>query len=97
MSEVKNIRISSGEDIVATILERGDDYLSIENPIVAVPTTQGKVGFAPWAPFVDKTEKTIKVNLNFVVFEAEPDNDIVTQYKSMYGGVLTPNKQNIIL
>ena len=97
MSEVKNIRISSGEDIVATITKRGDGFLEIENPIVAVPTTQGKVGFAPWAPFVDKTDKAIKVSLSFVVFEAEPDNDIVNQYKSMYGGVLSPNKQNIIL
>lgn len=97
MSEVKNIRISSGEDIVASITNRGDGYITVENPIVAVPTTAGKVGFAPWAPFVDKTEKAIEISSNFIVFVAEPDDSIVQQYKSMYGGVLTPNKQNIIL
>ena len=35
---VKVIRISSGEDVVADVLEDKEDSLVLMNPIVAVPT-----------------------------------------------------------
>ena len=40
MTEVKLIRMSSGEDVLATILERDDDSITIQDAIVAVPTNK---------------------------------------------------------
>ena len=52
MADVKLIRLSSGEDVVATVLAREDQTITIKDAIVAVPTGQGQIGFAPWSPII---------------------------------------------
>ena len=46
---VKLIRMWSGEDVVADLIEEKDDSIVICNPIVAVPAGNGQMGFAPWS------------------------------------------------
>ena len=97
MTDVKLIRMSSGEDVVATILERDDDYITLKDAIVAVPTSQGQLGFAPWSPIISKTEPSIRVSQKFVVYVAEADDSVIQQYNSMFGNVISPKKQSIIV
>ena len=78
MTDVKLIRMSSGEDVVATILERDDDYITLKDAIVAVPTSQGQLGFAPWSPIISKTEPSIRVSQKFVVYVAEADDSVLS-------------------
>ncbi len=97
MTDVKLIRLSSGEDVVATILEREDGSITIKDAIVAIPTGQGQLGFAPWSPIISKSEPSIKVSENFVVYVAEADDSVIEQYNTMFGNVITPKKQSIII
>lgn len=87
---VKLIRMSSGEDVVATIVNETDSVLEVENAIVAIPTGEGQIGFAPWSPLVSKSDKTLPVNKNFVVYIAEVAEDIVNQYNQMFSKIVTP-------
>ena len=60
---VKLIRMWSGEDVVADIVEETTDSIVITDPIVAVPSPQqGNIAFAPWSPLLqkDKIEVTKK-------------------------------------
>jgi len=93
---VKLIRMSSGEDVVATIVEDGDEFLAIQDAIVAIPTGQGKMGFAPWSPIISEDQKEIPVNKRFVVYVAEVNSDIVDQYKQMFSKIVTPDKKIIV-
>jgi hypothetical protein len=93
---VKLIRMSSGEDVVATVMEDGDELLTIQDAIVAIPTGQGQMGFAPWSPILSKEQKDIPVNKKFVVYIAEVNSDIVDQYKQMFSTIVTPEKKLII-
>lgn len=97
MTDVKLIRLSSGEDVVATILEREDGSITIKDAIVAIPTGQGQLGFAPWSPIISKSEPSIKVSENFVVYVAEADDSVIEQYNTMFGNVIAPKKQSIII
>lgn len=97
MTEVKLIRMSSGEDVLATILERDDDSITIQDAIVAVPTSQGQLGFAPWSPIISKSEPSIKVSQKFIVYIAEADESVIEQYNTMFGNVIAPKKQSIII
>ena len=97
MTEVKLIRMSSGEDVVATILERDDDFVTLKDAIVAVPTGQSQLGFAPWSPIISKTEPAIKVSNKFVVYIAEADDSVIEDYNRMFGNVISPKKQSIII
>jgi hypothetical protein len=93
---VKLIRMSSGEDVVATIVEDGDEFLTVQDAIVAIPTGQGQMGFAPWSPIISKEQKEIPVNKKFIVYIAEVNSDILDQYKQMFSTIVTPEKKLIL-
>jgi len=97
MADVKLIRLSSGEDVVATILERKDQTTTIKDAIVAIPTGQGQLGFAPWSPIISKEEPSITVSDNFIVYIAEADSSVLEQYNTMFGNVIAPKTQSIIV
>lgn len=97
MADVKLIRLSSGEDVVATILARENQTITIKDAIVAVATGQGQIGFAPWSPIISKEESSITISDNFVVYIAEADSSVLEQYNTMFGNVIAPKPQSIIL
>ena len=92
---VKLIRMWSGEDVITDVVEKTTDYYIIENPIVAVPTQQqGQIGFAPWSPLHKKGK--IKVAEKYVVYIGEPQEEIIEEYKTMFGKISTPTKKLIL-
>ena len=93
---VKLIRMSSGEDVVATIINETDDILELEDAIVAIPTGEGKLGFAPWSPLVSTTDKTLPVSKKFVVYTAEAAEGILEQYNKMFGKIVAPSKKLVL-
>ena len=92
---VKLIRMWSGEDVIADIVEETTDSIVITDPIVAVPSQQqGQIGFAPWSPLLQKDK--LEVTKKYVVYEADPNPDIVEQYNTMYGKISQPTKKLIL-
>ena len=85
----------SGEDVIADIIEETTDSIIITDPIVAVPSQQqGQIGFAPWSPLLQKDK--IEVTKKYVVYEGNPQEEIIEQYNSMFGKLSTPTKKLII-
>ena len=85
----------SGEDVIADISKEDTDSITITDPIVAVPSQkQGQIAFAPWSPLHKKGK--IKVSEGYVVYIGEPQEEIVEEYKTMFGKISTPTKKLII-
>ena len=57
---------------------------------------EGTLGFAPWSPMISKSQKEIEIKRQFVVYVAEPDEQIVEQYGKMFGKVITPTKKLVL-
>ena len=94
---VKLIRMWSGEDVVADLISENEDSVVITNPIVAIPSGQGNIGFAPWSP-IHKAEGTeIEVTKKYVIYISETQDEIIEQYNQMYAPVATPPKKRLIL
>lgn len=94
---VKLIRMSSGEDLIANVIDNDQrDLVIVENAIVGFPSGEGTLGFAPWSPMINKSEKQINIQRQFVVYIAEADDQIVEQYGKMFGTVITPSKKIIV-
>ena len=92
---IKLIRMWSGEDVIADVIEENEYTITMENPIVAVPSQQpGQIGFAPLYPLHKKGK--IKVAEKYVVYIGEPQEEIVEEYKTMFGKISTPTKKLII-
>jgi len=94
---VKLIRMSSGEDVIAEVVNHDDNSLTLKNGIVGVPTQQGTLSFVAWSPMISKEEKDITVSTKFVVYVAQAAEEIVSQYEQMYSPIATPEKKKLIL
>ena len=97
---VKLIRMWSGEDVVADLIDDksdvGEDVIVITNPIVAVPAGNGQMGFAPWSPLLKGKDEEIEVSKKYVVYIAEAQEQIVDNYKDMFSAIKSPNKKLIV-
>ena len=95
---VKVFRMNTGEEVIFTLINEDDEFLEVENPLVALPNAQGQVGFAPWATVIDKDNPDITVSKTHVVYIAELDESIGKKYNEIYGSKLvTPDKKKLIL
>ena len=94
---VKLIRMSSGEDVIAEVVKHDSNSLTLKNGIVGVPTQQGTLSFVAWSPMISKEVKDITVSTKFVVYVAEVAEEIVSQYEQMYSPITTPEKKKLIL
>jgi hypothetical protein len=92
---VKLIRISTGEEVVAEIVEETDESITVRNGLVVLPQAQS-VGFMPWATVIDKTEPEITVSKQFVVYIAAVDSGVKNKYCEMFGGITAPEKKLIL-
>ena len=92
---VKLIRMWSGEDVIADVIEENEYTIVMENPIVAVPSqTPGQIAFAPWSPLHAKGK--IKITEKYVVYIGEPQDEIIEQYNTMFSKISKPTKKLII-
>ena len=94
---VKLIRMSSGEDVIAEVIKSTDYHLTLKNGIVGVPTQQGTLQFVAWSPMISKEVKEITISTKFVVYMADAAEEIVSQYEQMYSSIATPEKKKLIL
>jgi len=89
------IRMWSGEDVIADIVEDKGDSIVITDPIVAVPAQeQGRIAFAPWSPLLEKDK--IEITKKYLVYIGNPQAQIIEQYNTMFGKISKPTKKLII-
>ena len=90
---VKLIRMHSGEDVIADLINEDSQQLQVSNPIVLVPGRDGTVGFAPWSPVIHPDVKTILVKASYVVYVTEPNDDVVNNYNQIFSPLTLPQQQ----
>ena len=61
MIDVKLLRITTGEEVVAELLSETEETITVQNGLVVLPTNTG-VGFAPWATVISKEEPEITMS-----------------------------------
>ena len=93
---VKLIRMWSGEDVIADQVGDLVDTIIIRNPIVAIPTGSGQVGFAPWSPLLKDKNIDLEVSKKYIVYISEAQEQIVEQYEQMFSVIKTPSKKLIV-
>ena len=93
---VKLIRMWSGEDVIADLIDDKDGTIVIANPIVAVPAGNGQLGFAPWSPLLKGKNEELEVTKKYVVYIADAQLDIIEQYEEMFSVIKAPSKKLVL-
>ena len=95
--DTRLVRVSSGEDVICNVISIEDEYVTVTDPIVAVPTgQQGQIGFAPWSPLLKESEE-LSIQMTHVLYISFPNDNIREQYERMFSSVLTPPEKKLIL
>ncbi len=94
MSEVKVIRMTTGEDVIAKI-DEGSEKVTLNKPFVIIPQQMGpgkpvQLMMSLYNAF-GKGE-TIEVAKDKVVFMTDPKDEIKSSYEQNTSKILTPNK-----
>ena len=97
MIDIKLIRIVTGEEVVAEVLETTQDTLKIQNALVVIPQSSG-VGFAPWATVISKDSPEIVLKQEHVVYVVEVQEEVAGKFNEMFGSKLvTPPAKKLVL
>jgi len=86
----------SGEDVIADVKDNLTEIIVITNPIVAVPAGNGQLGFAPWSPLLKGKDEEIEITKKYIVYIADPQEQIEEQYKDMFSVIKSPSKKLIV-
>ena len=90
MSDIKLIKLKSGEELIGDVTVLGDT-VTISHPCQLMPTDQG-IGFAPWPPFAKND--VVTVSKDWVICIVEPVDAARDAWSSKYGsGIVLPNMQ----
>ena len=96
MKDVKLIRLITGEEIIAEVLDWKNGVLTIQNALVVIPQ-QGQVGFAPWATVIHPDMPEIGLDMKHVIYSVEVAEPVVKQYNEIFGSnIVLPDKQLIV-
>jgi hypothetical protein len=94
MSDVKVIRMTTGEDVIAKVGEN-DGGISLNKPFVIIPQQLGpgkpvQLMMSLYNAF--GKGDTITIGQDKVVFMTEPKDEIKNSYEQNTSKILTPNK-----
>jgi len=99
---VRGIKLVTGEDILAKVSQTSYHWI-LSNPVQLrmVPSqiagSQPSIGFVPFPSLAkQKVDSTTIIDNGHVVYSYEPDEQITSQYDSIFGsGIVTASKQII--
>ena len=92
MSDVKIMRLSTGEDIIAKIIDKSVETTKLKQPFVIIPHQQGpgkpvQLMMTLYSPYSKENSVDIK-NAN-VISIVEPKEELLTSYQQNTSSILT--------
>ncbi len=87
-------KLSSGEEIIAKVVEEALGNYVITNPLTMVMGQKG-FQFAPFMFMIDAS-KRMSISKSLVMADAEPTVELESYYESVTSGIALPQKSSII-
>ena len=96
MIDVKLLRITTGEEVIAELLSETGETITVQNGLVVLPTNNG-LGFAPWASVISKDKPEITISKKHIVYIVETQEEVSKKYNEMFGSkLITPNEKKLV-
>jgi len=98
MSDVKILRLTTGEDVIAKVVTETPDHITISKAFVIIPrqTAPGQPVQLMMSLYMPYTENdTFLLKSANVVTQVEPKKEILASYQQNTSSILTPDKSLI--
>jgi hypothetical protein len=99
MANIKIIKLLTGEELIGDIEDKGLSY-SVKNAVLIalVPSRnnpqQPSIGLGPWLPYAEN--EPVMISKQSIVYEAKPVKEMINNYNSIFGGIITPPKTLLV-
>ena len=94
MKDIKLIRLTSGEELIAEV-DENEKEVTITDAIIMIPAGEGKIGFMPFMPYT-KADRGLTLKRENVMFMVDPVEELLNQFKQARSGIVTPPQGVII-
>jgi hypothetical protein len=94
MSDVKILRLSTGEDIIAKVVDSNPEFTKLNKPFVIIPHQQGpgkpvQLMMTLYSPYSKSDDVEIKTQS--VISSVDPKDEILKSYKQNTSSIFTPS------
>tara|TARA_R110000868_G_scaffold2476_5_gene18103 strand:+ start:1053 stop:1331 length:279 start_codon:yes stop_codon:yes gene_type:complete len=88
---IKILRLLSHEEVLCDATETDTGWI-IKEPMLIVPTETG-IGLRSFMPYTNIESVGITINKNHVLFDTEPQPELLEKYKELFSKIFTqPSK-----
>jgi len=84
--DIISLKVTSGEEVLAKLVEEKDDVIIISKPFALVPGQGGGLGMMPWVLSVNPDSK-MSINKNTTMLIHKSDEGISKQYLEQTTGL----------
>lgn len=91
---VYSMKLNSGEELIAKVIEANDLFISVEEPVSIAPGPQG-MGLVP-SIFTADPKGIFRLNTNSVSVFAETEDAVKMKYLEATTGIKVPDKKLIL-
>ena len=95
MSDIKIVRISTGEELLCTVDSSNKDHLTLSDVAILIPTEANSLGLAPFMAYSDAKDR-MEIPRSYVMFMVDPVETLKKQYQTMFSKIITNESKLII-
>jgi len=81
------ILLSSGQEIMANVINENDESITIKDPFVLMVAGENRMGVVPWLPLAEKQD--IVINKKDVILQYKPIKNLIDHYNQQTGNIVT--------
>ena len=95
MSDIKIVRISTGEELLCTVDSGNKDHLTLSDVAILIPTEANSLGLAPFMAYSDAKDG-MEIPRSYIMFMVDPVETLKKQYQTMFSKIITNESKLII-
>ena len=93
-NSVYTFKLNSGEELIAKVIQAGNEFIKIEEPVSIAPGQQG-MQMIP-SVFTANPKGEFKLNTTSIAMYAETDDNIKDKYLEATTGIKVPSKKIVL-
>ena len=94
IGKVYTFKLNSGEEMIAKVMDAGDGYAMLQDPVSVAPGPQG-MGLVP-SMFTADPDKNPRLNMNCVAISSLTDESVRMKYIEATTGIKVPEKRILV-
>jgi hypothetical protein len=94
IGKVYTFKLNSGEEMIAKVVDAGEGYAMLQDPVSVAPGPQG-MGLVP-SMFTADPDKNPRLNMSCVAIHAQTDDSVRMKYIEATTGIKVPDKKILV-